>query len=244
LNFPITLFGIHLHQLFEVLAYALGYRYYLYLRKTNTDLIADNARLWIFIGAALGGFWGSHILGILEKPNFIQQLSLLVFMSNKTIVGGLLGGLVGVEIIKKFLKVKTSSGDLMTYPLILAIAIGRIGCFAEGLEDGTFGNITTLPWGINFGDGLFRHPTQLYEIAFLLILWLCIYKIEKTFKLKNGNKFKFFMISYLVFRFIIEYLKPNIFWGNIFCSIQIACIFGLLYYISIAAYHSLKKAFI
>jgi phosphatidylglycerol---prolipoprotein diacylglyceryl transferase len=36
-----------------------------------------------------------------------------------------------------------------------------------GLAGHTDGNPTTLPWGVNFGDGIPRHPTQLYEIAFL-----------------------------------------------------------------------------
>lgn len=34
--------------------------------------------------------------------------------------------------------------------------------------------MTTLPWGIDFGDSLLRHPTQLYEIVFLVILGCAI----------------------------------------------------------------------
>ena len=72
-------------------------------------------------------------------------------MGNKTIVGGFVGGLIGVELVKKRIGITTSSGDLMVYPLILAMIIGRTGCFLGGLEDGTFGIATTLPWGIDFG---------------------------------------------------------------------------------------------
>ena len=75
-----------------------------------------------------------------------------------------------MEFAKKLLVVRVSSGDLMVYPLLLALVIGRIGCFLEGLDDGTFGVAYSLPWAIDFGDGIRRHPTQLYELLFALLL--------------------------------------------------------------------------
>jgi phosphatidylglycerol---prolipoprotein diacylglyceryl transferase len=168
--------------------------------------------------------------GFLLVRRQVHFWDLIYFMGNKTIVGGLLGGLVGVELTKKFIGVTTSSGDLMTFPIILALSIGRIGCFAEGLEDGTFGIATTLPWSINFGDGFYRHPTQLYEIIFLIILGFLLFLLEKNVVLLNGSRFKLLMVSYLTFRFLIEFIKPNEFYSFGICSIQIACIFGILYY--------------
>jgi phosphatidylglycerol---prolipoprotein diacylglyceryl transferase len=227
---------IHLHVFFEIVAYTIGFQYYLRLRKKSADLISDEHRLWIFIGAAFGGFLGSHILGIFEKPippqYFTDKMAgLLYFMGNKTVLGGYLGGLLGVEWMKKRLSVTTSSGDLMTFPLILSLIIGRIGCHLEGLGDGTFGNPTTWVSGIDFSDGIARHPTNLYEIAFLLILWLSIIYIEKKRPLSNGTRFKIFLISYLVFRFFTEYLKPAYFHPIGFSSIQVAALGGLGYYI-------------
>ena len=182
MTYPVTFFNIHLHFIFEILSYTIGFRYYLYLRKTTTDLINEGDRLTIFIGAAAGAFVGSHVLGILEKPlpefpSFLHFM--LFFIANKTVLGGFLGGLVGVELTKKVINIHTSSGDLMVFPILLGLIIGRIGCHLEGLEDGTFGNPITLPWGIDFGDGITRHPTNLYEIIFLVILWLSIIYIEK-----------------------------------------------------------------
>ena len=58
--------------------------------------------------------------------------------SGATIVGALLGGLLVVEITKKIIHEKSSSGDLFTYPLILAMMIGRIGCFTSGLTEETY----------------------------------------------------------------------------------------------------------
>ena len=238
MTYPVTFFNIHLHPIFEILSYTIGFRYYLYLRKNSIDLIGDSDRLWIFIGAAAGAFFGSHILGILEKP-FPPQLynenglkySLFYFMANKTVLGGFLGGLIGVESTKKVIGVTTSSGDLMTFPLILGLIIGRIGCHLEGLEDGTFGDATTWPWGIDFGDGINRHPTNLYEILFLIMLWLSIVYIEKRYSLSNGIRFKIFLISYIIFRFFIEFLKPAYFHPMGLSSIQLATLGGLGYYL-------------
>ena len=86
-------------------------------------------------------------------------------MGGKTIVGALIFGLISVELMKRYIGVRQSTGDLYAIPLALGIAIGRIGCFLTGLSDNTYGTPTTLPWAVNFGDGIPRHPTQLYEIA-------------------------------------------------------------------------------
>jgi hypothetical protein len=58
------------------------------------------------------------LIGGLENPEELMQSKniLLYFYSNKTIIGGLLGGLFGVELIKKVIKEKKASGDLFTYP--------------------------------------------------------------------------------------------------------------------------------
>jgi prolipoprotein diacylglyceryltransferase len=107
----------------------------------------------------------------------------------KTIVGGLVGGWVAVEWVKKLRRLSIRTGDLFALPLTLGIALGRIGCFLTGLSDQTYGNVTSLPWGIDFGDGIRRHPTQLYEIAFLLGLALLLRLFTAQPHL-NGDIFK------------------------------------------------------
>ena len=244
MTYPVTIFNIHLHVFFEILSYTIGFQYYLYWRKKSTDLISDSDRLWIFIGAAAGAFLGSHVLGIFEKPLppelFIEngvQNSLLYFMDNKTVVGGFLGGLIGVELTKKMIGVTTSSGDLMTFPLLLGLIIGRIGCHLEGLEDGTFGKSTSSLFGMDLGDGIHRHPTNLYEIVFLITLWLSIVYSENRYPLSNGSRFKIFLISYLIFRFFIEFLKPVYVHPVGLSSIQLAALVGLGYYLLLYFYN-------
>ena len=171
-------------------------------------------------------------------------------MGGKTIVGALIFGLISVELIKRYIGVRQSTGDLYAIPLALGIAIGRIGCFLTGLSDNTYGTPTNLPWAINFGDGIPRHPTQLYEIAFLLLLIPCLYLVilseaeveqrETSAQSKDpyphhglflpGDAFKFFMIAYLSFRLLCDFIKPypRLFLG--LGGIQWACLLTLLYY--------------
>jgi len=242
MHFPINIpFGqsvIPLHFICETLAYAIGYRYYVFLKKKNHDVISDNNRIIIFIGAALGGFLGSHVIGILENPQLLTQMNFVYFMGNTTIIGGLLGGLIGVELTKQKIGVTTSSGDLMVYPLILAMIIGRTGCFLAGLEDGTYGVRTNLPWAINFGDGIPRHPTNLYEILFWIILWIILVQTEKRKAFADGAKFKLFMTSYLCFRFFIEFIKPAYFFSFGLSVLQLTALAGLIYYYKVFLFPS------
>lgn len=236
MNFPINIniSGVEFesHFIFELLSYTIGFRYYLYLKKNTIDSISNSNRLWIFIGACFGGLVFSRLLSALEDfPTFINSTTpLYYYFSNKTVLGGLLGGLIGVEVTKKILKVTSSSGDLMTFPLIVGIMIGRIGCFLAGLKDGTHGTESNLPWAIDLGDGIRRHPTSLYEIVFLAFVWFFIIKLEKKTQLGDGARFKIFLIGYLLYRFFSEFIKPVYFFPFGLTSIQIACFFGLLYY--------------
>ncbi len=228
-------FTISAHLLFESLAFFIGFRYFLYLRKRQTDKISEPNRVWILIGAAFGSFFFSRLIGALENPILFlhTQHPFLYFYANKTIIGGLLGGLLAVEIVKKIIHEKSSSGDLFTYPLILAMAIGRFGCLTSGVYEETYGVVTRSFLGMNLGDGLLRHPVALYEIVFLAALALLLQRLESARPLREGYRFQLFMVAYLLFRLMIDFIKPGYKYFYGLGTIQICCIFGLLYYYKI-----------
>ncbi len=146
-------------------------------------------------------------------------------------MGGLFGGLIGVEVSKRIINEKQSSGDLFTFPIIIGIMIGRIGCFLSGVNEFTYGKETSFVAGMDLGDGVLRHPTTLYELVFLMLLFIFLKKIDFYTKKENGLLFQIFMISYFGFRFFIEFLKPNIFHVLGLSSIQWLCIICWTYYI-------------
>ena len=237
LNFPFSITIGHssfpLHAIFEVAAFFIGFRYFLYLRKRKGDHYSSSGRVYIIIGAIFGALIGSRLIGALEKPYELFKTENIFWYTynNKTVLGGFLGGLFGVELMKKFLHEKKASGDLFVFPMILALIIGRIGCFSMGVYEETYGIATNLPWGMNLGDDIYRHPVTLYEIVFLLFLWIALYQLYKRCPLQNGALFKLFMISYLVFRFLLDFIKPSyLILGNL-STIQLTSLVGLIYYL-------------
>ena len=227
-----TLFGkeTHLHLIFETLAFFIAFRYYLWLRKRTKDPINTDNRLWIILGATIGALVGSRLLGALESPSVLLEMNWLRIYQSKTIIGGLFGGLLGVELIKKIVKEQQSSGDLFVFPIIIGIAIGRIGCWLTGTLEPTYGSVTSFFMGMDLGDGQLRHPTALYEFFFLLFLFSLLQKLMKRFNFRNGVLFQLFMIGYFSFRFFLEFIKPNSFFLFGLSSIQWCCILCFIYY--------------
>ena len=185
----------------------------------------------IILGAAIGALLGSRITGYLENPVVeFSAAGFIQLLNTKSIVGGLFGGLLGVEIAKKMIGEKQSSGDLFTLPIIVGIFIGRIGCFLSGTSEFTYGQVTTFFAGMDLGDGLKRHPLALYELIFLSFLFIALRMLHKKQKLKNGQLFQIFMLAYFGFRFLIEFIKPNVFFIIGLSSIQWLCIVCFVYY--------------
>jgi prolipoprotein diacylglyceryltransferase len=83
-----------------------------------------------------------------------------------------------------------------------------------GLEDHTHGIATSLPWGIDFGDGIKRHPTQLYDIMVLLMM-AGVFVVHGRRRRPHhnssgeGRMFRWFMLGYLSWRFFDEFIKPR-----------------------------------
>lgn len=229
--------GVAAHRFFECLAYFLGFQYYLYLRKRRFDPICDRNRIWI-IGSALIGSVIISKIPILWEPNEILGSQVL---TGKTIVGALVGGSIFVELIKKLIREPKSSGDLFCFPLIIGMIVGRIGCFLGGVHDQTFG-VQTSFLGFDFGDSIMRHPTQLYEILFLLIMFFFLKKFQKKLMNKNGALFQTFLLSYFVFRLCVDTLKPLyiIHWLGL-SSTQILSLVGCSYSVFMLSKINIKK---
>jgi prolipoprotein diacylglyceryltransferase len=122
-----------------------------------------------------------------------------------------------------------ATGDVLAVPLCAGVAVGRIGCFVAGLADGTYGLPTSMPWAVDFGDGIPRHPAQLYEIACALAIWAVLIVRRRSLAAVNGDAFKLFMVGYLSFRLVIDFLKPAVHLAGL-SLIQWACLATLAFY--------------
>jgi phosphatidylglycerol:prolipoprotein diacylglycerol transferase len=232
LNIQIGTTIIPMHLILDIVAFAVATIYYLKLRSKSEDVITLEERLILIFGALVGVLIGSRLVASFEDVNYtIANFSALTIFAQQTIVGGIIGGIVGVEITKKIKSIRTATGDIYVFPLILGIMIGRVGCFLTGVSDRTVGLPCSLPWCFSQGDNIPRHPTSLYEILFLGILWIVLYKLNKRVVLDGGVLFRFFIIIYASYRLIIEFIKPH---GTLFfglSSIQLVCLAMVVFFV-------------
>lgn len=220
MTFPVYLefwgLRLHPHPAFETLAYFAGARFYFAARKNaggagGTPLPLET-NLWILVGCIFGAWTGSKLLAWAEMPGHylaLAQTAPAALFGGKTIVGGFLGGWAGVEFAKRICGVTRSTGDLFIWPLTIGTAIGRLGCFFTGLADHTYGVATALPWGVDFGDGIARQPTQIYESVFVVVLATAIAVGLRERELPSGARFRLYFAGYFAFRFFVEFLKPR-----------------------------------
>lgn len=233
--FPVTAYPHALHAVLEASAISSGAWYYRYLRRMGgTVNLLEGGNFGVLLGCLLGAALGNKLVFWLEVPHLFPLYwhSLALWFSGQSMVGGLLGGLIGVEIAKKLSGVHSSTGDAFVFPVLLALIIGRLGCFLAGLDDGTYGISTDMPWGVDFGDGILRHPTQLYEMIFAALLWMNLYKAAPLLAHKPGLLFKLMLCAYLIWRLLIDALKPIPYsWFGTLSGIQLVCLIALMIYI-------------
>jgi len=198
----------------ESLAFIIGFRVYWYQRKNYIDSLSSISRLTTILGAMIGALIGSRLVGYLEVSSDFTHLNLKVLYFNKSIAGGFFGGVLGVELAKLILRIKQSTGDVYVFPILVALVVGRIGCFLSGIDDGTVGIPTDSFLGMDLGDGIHRFPTALFELIYVVALLIFFNQI-KAREMPQGSRFYLFMLLYFGFRFLIEFIKPIYvsYWG-------------------------------
>ena len=176
------------------------------LQRRSPHRLAVTARQRAIIG--LGAFCGAMIGA--KLPFVLADWDGLMsgrawFDNGKTIMFGMVGGYFGVELAKVVADVRQKTGDSFAVPAAVAIAIGRLGCFQAGC---CFGCETNLPWGVKFGDGLRRHPTQIYEALFHFAAAGMLFLLQRR-GLFRTQLIKLYFISYFVYRFLSEFIRPE-----------------------------------
>jgi phosphatidylglycerol:prolipoprotein diacylglycerol transferase len=168
---------------------------------------------WTIILSAL--FFGSLGAKLLTASIYVRQYDTFGFVqflySGRSIIGGLIGGWIGVVLAKRCFKIRSKHGNAIAPAAALGMAIGRLGCF---LGSCCYGIPTTSWVGIDFGDGIRRHPTQLYEAIFDLGLF-AYFSYRNRSPQPPGILFRQFLMAYFVFRVLIEFIRtePRIYPG-------------------------------
>lgn len=194
------------HLIFDVLAWlsALSVRRYCRGRINFPEvMMSGDMRLRYYVVLLIGASMGAMLSGTfnvtMQFPNALGH----------SVLGGIIGGTATVELFKWLHKIDASTGTVWVLPLAVGIAVGRLGCFMAGLSDYTYGIPTSLPWGVDFGDGIHRHPVQLYEsVAMLSFACITLLQVKQRIVWFSRYGFYVFTIYYAGQRFAWEFLKP------------------------------------
>ena len=196
--------GVLIHTIFDVLAWLAAGAAMLWVSRVERiafPSIATGPTYWaaLLAGAGLGAcLFGTANLWLSGKTGIARSIE-----------GAIAGGILAVELYKRLRGIHVRTGARFALPFAVGVAVGRIGCFLSGLDDFTHGTPTMLPWAHDFGDGVPRHPVQLYESAAMAAFaayYVARARRRDSFVIDNG--FYLAVGFYGVQRFCWEFIKP------------------------------------
>lgn len=177
------------------------------IKKGEDRLLADV----LMIASVVGGLGGAKILFIFQNATFEEVFNdpMRYLSSGYTFLGGFIGAIFCIYIVSLYKKISFwHLTDLCAAPLIIAYAIGRIGCFLVGDD---YGVPTDLPWAVAFPKGAPPtiqevHPTQIYDSIFMFIFFYVLWKLKDR-KNPVGWLTSITIIVLGVERFLVEFLR-------------------------------------
>ena len=178
---------------------------------------------WVSVGALMGAVVGSK-LGMLlyvERSSWRQVFEDLLRLetSGKTVIGALIGGYLGVEIAKKLVGIRSSTGDAFAVAVPLSLGIGRIACVLGGCCYGTPSNHV---WAIQLA-GAHRHPVQLYEAALDFALAAVLYW-GRSGERPPGALWKASLLGYASIRLWLDPFRGDArVWIGPLSAVQVVC---------------------
>lgn len=185
-------------SLFNALGYAVGAFLYWHEAKRR-NLATDGMGRIVLIGAVAGVLLARLVERISEGGQLISFLD--PSSGGRTILGGVIGGWLAVEITKRRMGIKTSTGPMWAVALPAGEFFGRIGCWFNGC---CFGRACSLPWGVHQHDAV-RHPTQFYLAGSAAIIFGIVWWARDRTRV-----FPLYLVLWSVSRFIIEFFREPV----------------------------------
>ena len=196
-----------IHPVFDLAAWACGaatgYALYRWRLREAVKALAVRTGPGYFFSLTAGAVVGAWLAGSL---NTLRDIAPTL---SHSIAGAMAGAIVAVEIYKAVRGIKGSTGGVFVGSLAVGIIVGRFGCLFSGLPDRTYGVPTSLPWAVDLGDGIGRHPVQMYESAAMAV-FLAVYLIGLARRAPWAMRRGFYVAVawYGAQRFLWEFLKP------------------------------------
>lgn len=168
----------------------------------------DERLLLIYISALAGAFLGAKLvyLGAEGWMHWHDPNRWIILATGKSITGALLGGYAAVEITKRLLPYKGTTGDWFAIIVPVGIMIGRIGCFLNGC---CLGRVCEPSWfTLNDANGVARWPAVPVEFLFNALV-LAVILLLRWGRIAPGQLFHIYLMAYGTFRFFHEFLRDT-----------------------------------
>ena len=217
-------FGVHWYGLMYLVAFGL----FLVLARLRVERAPYAGLGWTardvedllfygVLGVILGGRLG-YVLFYKPAYYLAHSLEILaVWQGGMAFHGGLLGLIAALWLFARtrrrpFFEVT----DVVAPCVPLGLAAGRMGNFINGELWGRAAD-PTLPWAMVFpqaGDGVARHPSQLYQFALEGVLLFALLWWFGRRPRPTGRVSALFLLGYGVLRFVAEWFRePDRFLG-------------------------------
>lgn len=187
-------------------AFAVAFLLGLYLAACRAPREGLDGNRLIELGLVIivGALVGARVLYVLLEWSSYSANPLQIFRIDTgglSFHGGVLGGFgAGWWYARRHGIPVLRAADLIAPYVALGYGIVRIGCFANGC---CYGLPTTVPWAFDFGDGIFRHPTQLYSSIGSFAIFLVLLQMRKS-KPFHGYVWFSYLALYSALRFVVE----------------------------------------
>ncbi len=173
-------------------------------RHAAVARLPGRQRFALALAAFIGGSLGSKLPFLLGSAGSWYTPTAWA-ADGKTITTALVSAYLAVEVVKWALGIRVKTGDSFALPLALALAVGRWGCFFNGCCAGV---ASDLPWAVDFGDGVPRHPTQVYESVFHLAM-AGVLGVLLLRGWCRHLRLQMYLVCYGGYRFGTEFIRPE-----------------------------------
>jgi len=202
--------ALEIHSYGTMIALGVLAALFLMLKNARRDGFPDANVVYdsVFV-VLLTGFLGARLYYIIENFQWYRHdpLKILAIWEGGLIFyGGTIGSLIGLALFAKNKNIKyLNLVDFLIPYEALVHAFGRMGCFLNGCCNGIQ---CDLPWAVRFPGMTYSvHPVQLYEMVFNLFLFLFLLYFYRRRK-QVGSTTAFYLVTYGMGRFMIEFLRP------------------------------------
>lgn len=213
IDWPVRWYGILFVIGLLVSQYIL---FYIFEKDGKTRKNVEDLTIYVVLGTIIGARLG-HVIFYDASYYFSHPLEIIqIWKGGLASHGGAIGIIIAIYLYCRKYKFKF----LWVFDRLVIVVCFTGACIRIGnlMNSEIIGKITDLPWGVKFVQAYppelamdFRHPAQVYEAIYCLLLMALLFYLWKTkrHKLNDGFLFGLFLVILFTLRFLDEFLKIN-----------------------------------